>query len=152
MKTKTGIIILAVFLAFVIAVIITASIQNSNSNTTTTKITTTVSTKKVTTTKVTISSSTREDLAEKEVLKEALREMRYGYSSSLFKKYDVDSTRYKIGKVEKKGDTFTFYITFYLYDNYGNYKDKLQKSISVDVDEYGKVGYVYITFYDWDFN
>ena len=32
MKTKTGIIILAVFLAFVIAVVITASIQNANSN------------------------------------------------------------------------------------------------------------------------
>ena len=32
MKTKTGIIILAIFLAFVIAVIITASIQNANSN------------------------------------------------------------------------------------------------------------------------
>lgn len=149
MKTKTGIIILAAFLAFVIAVIITASIQNVNSNTTTTKITTTVSTKKVTTTKVTISASTREYLAETTVLSEALFAMR---TSSLFRKYDVDSTRYKIGKVEKKGDTFTFYITFYLYDNYGNYKDKLQKSISVDVDEYGKVGYLNVTFYKSDFN
>ena len=152
MKTKTGIIILAVFLAFFIAVIIVASIQNANSNTTTTtttKITTTVSTKKVTTTKVTISASTREDLAETKVLSKALIAMR---TSSLFKEYDVDSTRYKIGKVEKKGDTFTFYITFYLYDYYGNYKDKLQKSISVDVDEYGEIGYLYITFYKSDFN
>ena len=149
MKTRTGIIILAVFLAFFIAVIIVASIQNANSNTTTTKITTTVSTKKVTTTKVTISASTREDLAETKVLSKALIAMR---TSSLFKEYDVDSTRYKIGKVEKKGDTFTFYITFYLYDYYGNYKDKLQKSISVDVDEYGEIGYLYITFYKSDFN
>lgn len=152
MKTKTGIIILAIVLVFIVAIIAVANIQNSDSKTTTTKITTTVSTKKVTTTKVTISASTREDLAEKKVLTAALREMRSGYSSSLFKKYDVDSTRYKIGKVERKGDRFTFYITFYLYDNYGNYKDTIQKDIAVDVDEYGNVGYVYVTFYDWDFN
>lgn len=151
MKTRTGIIILVAFLVFFISIITVGSIQNSINKTTTSNRITTISTKRTSTTKVTVSRSTREDLAEKAVLRAALREMKYGYSSNLFKYYDVDSTRYKIGKVENSGDDFKFYITFYLYDNYGNYKDKLQKTISVDVDEYGNVGYVYITFSEWDF-
>ena len=157
MKTRTGIIILAVVLVLFVAIVAVASIQNSTSKTTTSKIksskiTTTVSTKTSSTTKVTVSMSTREDLAEDAVLKAFIKEMKYGYSKDLFRYYNVDATKYKIGNIERKGDKFTFYITFYFYDDYGNYEAKTQKEASVEVDEYGKVGSVsYIYFSKSDF-
>ena len=153
MKTRTGIIILIVALVLFVAIAAAvASIQNSTSKTTTPKITTTVSTKTSSTTKVTVSMSTREDLAENAVLKAFIKEMKYGYSKDLFRYYNVDATKYKIGNIERKGDKFTFYITFYFYDDYGNYEAKTQKEASVEVDEYGKVGSVsYIYFSQSDF-
>ena len=150
MTTRTSIIILISFLVLIVTIISVATFRTSTPQTTTS--TTTTTTKKTSTTKSTVSLSSREDLAEKAVLKAVLREMRSGGSAYLFKNYDVGATKYKIGKVENNGDRFTFYITFYLYDNYGNYKNKIQKTISVDVDEYGKVGYVGVSFAKWEFN
>ncbi len=153
--SKVGIIaIITIVIAIVVAstLLIALPSNNGTSNPQTTTSTTISSTKRTTTTKVTISVSKREDLAKTAVLKAALREMRSGGTSYLFKNYDVEATKYKIGKVEKNEDRFKFHITFYLYDNYGNYKNKIQKTISVDVDEYGKVGYVAVSFSKWEFN
>ena len=60
--------------------------------------------------------------------------------SSISSKYDVDSTRYKVGKIENSGKKFTVYLTLYLYDNYGNLKGQLEMTPNVEVDEKGNVG------------
>ncbi len=145
MKTRTGIIILAIVAVFVIGVIIISNTNESNLTTTTT--TTTTTTRRTTTTRPTLSLSERQEIAEEAVLKEYLRGMMYGTYSSKFKYYDVNATRYKVGKVEREGNKFEFYITFYLYDNYGNFEKSVQTyGAYAKVDEYGNVEHVYASW------
>lgn len=88
-------------------------------------------------TKKELSTSERKAIAEKEILKACMNHIKIMYSSS---GYNLSATKYKIGNTELSGNVFTFYITLYLYDNYGNYKATLQGTPYVSVDKYGVAG------------
>lgn len=86
----------------------------------------------------TISVSDRIAIAEEEAVN-ALVE--YLYTSQDYKHYDIDATKYKIGKIEQGSGTteeyFTVNGTLALYDKYGNLAKTPTFSISVIVDAYG---------------
>ncbi|MBE6697203.1 MAG: hypothetical protein E7581_01645 [Ruminococcaceae bacterium] len=107
-------------------------------------------------TKAELSVSDRQDLAEKELLAETFRSFTsqsyLNYYTIQEQKFNIDATRYRIGSVQRNGNTFKFYITFYFYDNYGNVKAVVEKTGEVDVDIYGNVERVIEpSFYDMDF-
>ena len=106
--------------------------------------------------KAELSVSDRQDLAEKELLAETMRSFTnqydLNYSHIQKQKFNIDATRYRIGSVQRNGNTFKFYITFYFYDNYGNVKAVVEKTGEVDIDIYGNVERVVEpSFYDMDF-
>ena len=106
--------------------------------------------------KAELSVSERQDLAEQELLAETFRSFtnkyELNYSHIQKQKFNIDATRYRIGSVQRNGNTFKFYITFYFYDNYGNVKAVVEKTGEVDIDIYGNVERVVEpSFYDMDF-
>ena len=102
-------------------------------------------------TKPKLSLSERQRLAEKEILKATLSSMKTSIVNKSYMQkngFEPENTRYKVGSVQNNGDTFKFYITFYFYDKYDNYKESVKTEATISVDEYGNVDNVnYPWFY-----
>lgn len=72
------------------------------------------------------SSSNVKYEVESAALDEAYSKLKSDYSYQ----YDISATRYKVGKTDIGNNRFTIYYTFYLYDNYGNYKRSVEYKVT----------------------
>lgn len=106
--------------------------------------------------KTELSLSERQDLAENELLSETFYSMTHAYNYNYYtleeQDLNINATKYKIGSVQRNGNTFKFFITFYFYDNYGKLNTTVERTGEVDIDEYGNIERVVTPkFYDTDF-
>ena len=85
----------------------------------------------------------KEEAAENAALRAVLQKLQNDYNYK--NRYDLSATRYKTGNIDSKSDNkYTVYLTLYLYDDYGSYKETIQRYVNVTVDDYGKTSDIYV--------
>lgn len=88
-----------------------------------------------------ISASKKQAIAEDEACIAAVKKMKDSSWPPYDSWYDLNSTRFDVGKVTEDAGEYKVMGTAYLYDPYGSFKDTLTFTAYVAVDDYGYVSY-----------